>query len=106
MRKEERRRKTLPIADILPRILEKIERKSGGKLPVIVVEWVEIVGEEVARHTEPVSMNNKRLIVEVDDSVWMAELSRFHRKRMVEAVNNKFGKEIIRDIIFRPKSRK
>ena len=106
MREEKRRGKTRSIADVVPQVLERIERKSGGKLPLIAAKWAEIVGEEVARHTVPVSMSNKRLTVEVDDGVWMAELSRFHRKRTIEAVNNSFDKRVIKDISFRPKSRK
>jgi predicted nucleic acid-binding Zn ribbon protein len=95
---------TVAVGELLPEILEKIEKKSGGKLAHILAKWPEIVGDEVARHTLPVFLRDERLGVEVDDSVWLAELSRFHRRRMIEAVNRSFGKQIISDMRFRPRA--
>ena len=103
MREQDRHKKTLHLGELLPRVLERIEKKAGGRLPVIAAKWQEIVGEEVARHTVPVQLQNGRLTIEVDDSVWMAELSRFHRGRMIDAVNGAFEKKSISTMSFRPK---
>ena len=73
MREQQRNRKTLHMGELLPQVLERIEKKAGGKLPVIAAKWPEIMGEEVARHTVPVQLQGGRLTIEVDDSVWMAE---------------------------------
>ena len=102
MREGKRRRVSVAVGELLPEILEKIEKKSGGRLPRILSKWPGIVGYEVARHTTPVLLRGKRLAVEVDDGVWMAELSRFHRRRIIEAVNRSFGEEVITEIRFRP----
>jgi predicted nucleic acid-binding Zn ribbon protein len=98
-----RRRKTMLVGELLPDVLEAIEKQAGGKLPAIAARWQDTVGEEVARHTTPTFLRSANLTVEVDNAVWMAELSRFHSKRIVDAVNVSFEKEVIRSITFRPK---
>ena len=103
MRGRKRRGETSSPREILPEILRKIERKAGGPLPLVAAKWDEAVGEEVGRHTEPVYFRSGKLTVEVDDGVWLAELARFHRGRMIKAVNESMGREVIKEISFRPK---
>ena len=103
MRRNRKRGQTSSPGEILPDILRQIERKAGGPLPVVAAKWAEAVGEEIARHTSPVYFRSGRLTVEVDDSVWLAELARFHRGRMIKVVNESMGREVIKEISLRPK---
>ena len=102
-RKEPKRGKTKAMGDVLPLLIEKISKKVGGMLPVIILRWEETVGEQVARHTTPTALRGKKLTVEVDDSVWMAELARFHKRRILDSVNHRLEGAIVDEIIFRPK---
>lgn len=95
--------KTVTTGDILPEILKKIEKKAGGKLAVLSATWGELVGEDVSRHTEPCYLRGRRLSVEVDDSIWMSELSRFHKRTMIEAINKGLEEDILDNIVFRLK---
>jgi hypothetical protein len=103
MRSGEKRGKTKQIGEVIPALLGRIEKKAGGKFAMLAGSWPEVVGEEVGRHTEPVYMRGGRLTIEVDDAVWMAELSRFHRGRIIEAVNSGIGERVIQEVLFRPK---
>jgi hypothetical protein len=102
-REKKKRGKTATISDILPQIIEAISKKAGGRLPLIAVKWSEIVGEQVANHTTPSGLRGKQLMIDVDDSVWMAELARFHKRRIMDAVNHNLEGAIVNEIIFRPK---
>jgi len=48
-------------------------------------------------------LRGKTLTIEVNDSVWMAELARFHKRRMRDAVNHGLSGNIVEEVIFRPK---
>jgi len=49
----------------------------------------------------PVAIRGKTLIVHVDSSVWLSELSRFFRDKMLEQVRSELGEKRIRDIRFK-----
>jgi len=102
-RKEPQRGETTAVGDILPRLIKGISKKAGGFLPLIATKWKEIVGEQVANHTTPASLTGTKLIIEVDDSVWMAELARFHKRRIIDAINHDLEGKITDEISFRPK---
>lgn len=40
----------------------------------IVEKWAEIVGQRIASHARPVSVDKKCLYVEVDDPMWQSQL--------------------------------
>lgn len=61
---------------------------------VLARDWLEVVGPAVARHTRPGRMLAGRLVVYVDNSVWLSELARVHRRRMLSNLQARFGKRI------------
>ena len=64
-------------------------------------QWREIVGAEIAKHDQPVSLQNRILKVAVDHPVWLQELSRYHKPLLLQKVRNQIGQTAIRDIVFR-----
>ncbi|MDQ1327338.1 MAG: hypothetical protein QG641_618 [Candidatus Poribacteria bacterium] len=58
------------------------------------------VASTLASRTQPVSISNSRLIVNVTDSVVLHTLSLYKRK-YVEKINLLAGRNVIKDIIFR-----
>jgi hypothetical protein len=52
--------------------------------------WADIVGEAVSRHCWPIRISNDSLLVGVDSSVWMAQLS-YYKERIIERFNSKHG---------------
>ena len=63
--------------------------------------WPHIVGTDVARHAQPVSLRRGLLIVAVDHPVWLHELSRYHKPLLLQKVHERLGKNAVRDIVFR-----
>jgi hypothetical protein len=58
------------------------------------------VASTLASRTQPISISNSRLIVNVTDSVVLHTLSLYKRK-YVEKINLLAGRDVIKDIIFR-----
>ncbi len=58
------------------------------------------VASTLASRTQPISISNNRLIVNVTDSVVLHTLSLYKRK-YVEKINLLAGRDVIKDIIFR-----
>ena len=63
-------------------------------------EWPALVGKLVATHARPGSVDAKRLIVFVDNSMWLAELSRYRRTELLKVLQRRFGSKIS-DVILR-----
>jgi predicted nucleic acid-binding Zn ribbon protein len=63
--------------------------------------WADIVGSDIARHAQPVSLRNGLLVVAVDHSVWLQELVRYDKPVILQKVRERVGKKVVRDICFR-----
>ncbi len=47
---------------------------SVDVLDSVFTKWAEIVGDDVAAHSRPVSIDGETLVVSVDDSTWASEV--------------------------------
>jgi len=61
--------------------------------------WNEVVGDTVARNTEPDRVEHGVIIVKVSSPTWRQELY-FQKKEIIQKINNTIGKKVIRDIRF------
>ncbi len=61
--------------------------------------WNEIVGEKVAKNTEPERVEHGVIIVKVSSPTWRQELY-FQKEEIIKKLNNSIGKKAIRDIRF------
>ena len=61
--------------------------------------WNEIVGEKVAKNTEPDRVEHGVVIVKVSSPTWRQELF-LQKKEIINKINNTVGKNVIRDIRF------
>ena len=62
--------------------------------------WDEIVGETIAKVTRVEQLREGDLYVRVKSPSWRMELN-FRKKDIVERLNRRIGREMIRTIIFR-----
>lgn len=67
---------------------------------VIISSWPEVVGTLIARHTKSLSVKNGVLNVKVDSASLKNELM-FLRTELVSRLNQKAGKEIVKEIVIR-----
>lgn len=56
-------------------------------------KWTEAVGDAVARHVQPVKLDGRRLVVEVDDPAWATQL-RFLEGTLRDRLRTVAGAEI------------
>ena len=61
--------------------------------------WSETVGETVSKNTEPISIEHGILNIKTTTPVWRQELQ-FQKKQIIEKLNKKLNKKIIKDIRF------
>jgi predicted nucleic acid-binding Zn ribbon protein len=64
-------------------------------------EWPGIVGADVAKHTRLGGFQNKNLTIFVDGSVWLNELVRYGRDKMLASLQKRFGADRITTVTLR-----
>lgn len=85
---------------ILEQTLKALEIDVPLKTYSILGAWDEIVGESVAGHSQPRSIRNRILFVDVSHSTWMQQLQ-FLKPILLEKVNAFLGEPLIQDIRFK-----
>ena len=85
---------------ILEKTLKALEIDVPLKTYSILGAWSEIVGESVAEHSQPRSVRNRILFLDVSHSTWMQQLQ-FLKPTLLEKVNNFLGEPLIQDIRFK-----
>lgn len=95
-------RKAKPVS--ADKLLEKFFREMGEDqrfrgLRIFEV-WDTLMGEEISKNAQPVSINQGRLVVSVRNSIWMNELQ-FSKLKIRSKLNRELGKDTITDVTFR-----
>lgn len=91
-----------PIKPILDKVLKDLDLKRKQEQGKICESWEEGVGKKIAGHTSPHSLTGQgKLLVNVDSSPWVEELTRFHKEKIKKAVNKLLGQEAVKEIFFR-----
>jgi predicted nucleic acid-binding Zn ribbon protein len=89
------------VSDIVPLVLKRLGVEDRSWLDRLVAEWAELAGAAIAAHTRPGMFEKGCLVVFVDSSVWLNELSRYGRRQMLSLLQKHFGAERIRQIVLR-----
>ncbi len=61
--------------------------------------WSDVVGEEVARRSQPGLMRNGRLHVTVSDAVWLQQLM-FLKPTILASLEARLGSRVVRELFF------
>jgi predicted nucleic acid-binding Zn ribbon protein len=90
-----------PIDEILKRWMKQnhVARRVSDK--AIFVRWKEIVGDEIASHTRVVDLDHGELIIEVDSSPLLNELSTYYRSEILESLRQAEGIQKVHKLRFR-----
>ncbi len=93
-------KKPQPIRSILEQTIKSLEIDIPLKTYSVLGAWNEIVGESVAAHSQPHSIRNRILFIDVSHPTWMQQLQ-FLKPTLLEKVNAFLGESLIRDIRFK-----
>ena len=93
-------KKPQSIHSILERTLKTLDIDVPLKTYSIMGAWNEIVGESVAEHSQPRSIRNQILFIDVAHPTWMQQLQ-FLKPTLLSQVNAFLGESLIQDIRFK-----
>ncbi len=88
-----------PLNNLIAQFLRSVGIKDKVEENFAIVYWDTVVGKEISNQTEPFKVVKGILFVKVKDNVWRNELQ-FFKNEIIEKLNNKIGKKIVKDIKF------
>jgi predicted nucleic acid-binding Zn ribbon protein len=88
-----------PVSQIIGQFLKSVGIAGKIEQNYAIVYWDQAVGKEIAERTEPYKIAQGILFVKVTDPVWRNELQ-FFKNDIIEKLNHKIGKKIVKDIKF------
>jgi hypothetical protein len=93
-------KKPQSVRSILEKTVKVLEIDVPLKTYSIFGAWNEIVGQSVAEHSQPRSIRNRMLFIEVSHPTWMQQLQ-FLKPTLLEKINTFLGEPLIQDIRFK-----
>ena len=97
------RRRHVTLAEILKRALPEEARKHLYSVEMIEARWPQVVGDELARRSEPELLSGGVLTVRVTDAVWGRMILKLSG-RILPALNRAMGTNLVRRINFQTRS--
>lgn len=95
-----RRTQSRPIKDIIEELLKLSGIDGKLKERELIRQWDDVVGITIARSTESIYINDRKLIVKIRSSVIRNELTMI-REGLKTELNRRSGQVIIDEIIIR-----
>ena len=95
-----RKKNTQKIDEVVKEYLKALKIDDKLKEVKLIKSWEEVVGKTIARSTNNIFINNRKLFVKLNSSVIRNELFML-RERLKKALNDKAGEEIIDEIILK-----
>ena len=89
-----------PLGRMITKIIESLGDKGKLGEEEIMSAWQNAVGKQAASHSRPVSFKRATLIVNVDGSSWLYELSTRKKETLKKLDKGLAGKKV-KDIRFR-----
>lgn len=86
------------VAKVLKDHLRIDQRRAEAEIGRV---WSQLIDPNIVAHARPTGLHKGTLFVSVDNSVWMSEIVRYHRKEILERLQHSFGKSLITRISFR-----
>ena len=98
------RREHASLKDVLRHALPKVAKERVYSVELVSRRWVDVVGRELARRSEPEALSQGVLTVRVTDVVWGQMIYRL-QNRIVPKLNRAVGMTLVRRINFTKRSR-
>lgn len=89
------------LSRMLPGFLQEISSLAQEQPELVVQAWPDLIGPKFAGMARAVEFFEGQLIVKVSNSSLYALLQQHEKPRLLKALQNKFPKTAIRNIVFR-----
>ena len=86
---------------VMPRVLKDLRIDSRRAEAEVVKVWNDLLDPTLVAHAQPTGLHKGTLFVNVDSSVWLAEIVRYRRKEILDRLQHSFGCDLIVRISFR-----
>ncbi len=86
----------------MPGVLSTLRMDRRQAEAEVMRAWNQLLAPDIVAHAQPAGLRKGTLFVNVDSSVWLAEIVRYRRKEILERLQHSFGREIVARISFRP----
>ena len=93
-------RKEKAIGDVLKETLKKLMSPARPSEEGVLLLWEAAAGCGAAKHSKPITIKKSELVVSVDSSSWLYEMT-LRKKDILKNLEWKFGKKNIKNIRFR-----
>jgi predicted nucleic acid-binding Zn ribbon protein len=90
-----------PVADLLPKLMQRLGLSERVQEEEIIRAWAAVVGEFIAAHSQPKNLRDGVLYVQVLQPALHYQLDRISKPHVLRKLKQRFGGKIIRDIRFR-----
>lgn len=85
--------------DIIPAVLERAGVDESFRRHMALMYWDDVVGEKIARKARPRELEGKTLLVNVESSAWVHELT-YLKNDILRELNQRVGGGAIDRIVF------
>ena len=85
----------MPISHSLDGVVRSLRGPSRAAVSGVFGRWVEAVGEQVATHVRPLKLDERVLVVEVDDPAWATQV-KFLAPTIIERLAEVAGVDVDR----------
>ena len=87
-----------PVAAVISDLIRSLEPERNSWADTLEEEWSSVLGPPFAAHSRPGRLEGGRLVIFVDSSVWLSELSRYGRGKILSALQRRFGAQRITSV--------
>ena len=82
------------LGEVLTTLIEERDWKSGVAEGTLFTQWALIVGDDIAQHASPISINENELTIQTTSTAWATQLSLVNNEILKTIQNNPFGATI------------
>jgi predicted nucleic acid-binding Zn ribbon protein len=96
----DRLKKTTSLGAALHQLIERLGYTTRFQEQQAVEVWAEVVGETIAKVTEPVSVADGVLTIKVNNPTWRNELT-YLKPDILTKLNRRLARKVVSDIVFK-----
>ena len=87
------------IDQVLNRTLKGLKIEKRIKEETVILNWNRVVGERIAKESNPLKVKDSILFVKVENASWRNELV-FLKSNIIRELNQSVGENVIKEIVF------